>query len=195
MRLRHGGRFPVNTWTRTAAVLMAALLIGACAGGEGAGVATLGGEHEEASQRPPAPDDPEEALLRFAECMREHGIEVSDPRSGEGGGAIEFAAGEDVDPEELQEADAACRHLLPQGREDGPNLSPQERARVHDQLVRFAQCMRDQDLDFPDPVERDGGIVFVPEGDASLSPDDPAVQEAHETCSRFLPGDIVREQP
>jgi hypothetical protein len=172
--------------------MMTAFLITACGGGDGAGVATLGAD-EEGSPRPRASVDPEEAFLRFAQCMREHGVEVSDPQqSEEGGGVIEIGAGEDIDPHDLQEAHAACRHLMPRGTEEGPNLSPQERARIRDQMVRFAECMRDQGIDFPDPVERDGGIFFGP--DADLSPDDPVVQEAQEACDRSLPGDITREE-
>lgn len=178
---------------QVAAVAVVIAAGGACSTPGGSDVATLGGSRSSESPRPGASVDPEEAFLRFAECMREHGVDVGDPQVSGDTGTIEIGPGEDIAPGELREADAACRHLLPRGREEGPNLSPEELARVRDRMLRFAQCMRDQGIDFPDPQEQDGEIVFAPDGDVNL--EDPEVQEAQEACDRFLPGDISGEEP
>jgi hypothetical protein len=169
----------------------AGLLLASCSGGGGSDVATLGGT-EETTPEPEAPIDREEAFLRFADCMREHGVDVGDPQRSEEGGEVIAVGDESVDQQELQEADAACRHLLPEGTDEPPDLSPRERARIRDQMVRFADCMREQGIDFPDPEPQEGGLVFA---DDDLNPDDPDFQAAEEECGRLLPGDIVREGP
>jgi hypothetical protein len=181
-------------WMRRAAgVAAAGLVLVSCAAADGSDVATLGGS-EESTPQPDAPVDREEAFLRFAECMRDHGVDVGDPQGSEDGGEVIAIGDEGVDPQEVQEADAACRHLLPEGTDDPPDLTPQERARIRDQMVRFADCMRGQGIDFPDPEPQgDGGIFFGPGGD--LNPDDPEVRAAEEACRRFLPGDVTREEP
>jgi hypothetical protein len=176
---------------RAAGVAAAGLLLVSCAA-DGSGVATLGGS-DDSTPEPEASVDREEAFLRFAECMRDHGVDVGDPHRSEDGGEVIAVGDESVDPQDVQEADAACRHLLPEGTDEPPDLSPQERARIRDQMVRFAGCMRGQGIDFPDPEPQGGGIVFGPGGD--LNPDDPEFRAAEEECRRFLPGDITREVP
>src|SRR5262245_14397427 len=78
------------------------------------------GADPEASASPSAQTDPQEAFLAFAECMREHGIDMPDPEvSDEGGGkfSVGFNAGGpggdgDPDMEKFQAANEACRPLL-----------------------------------------------------------------------------------
>jgi hypothetical protein len=50
-----------------------------------------------------------DALLSFARCMREHGVQVPDPRPGSGGqGQLSMPKGPKV-----EEAQRDCQHLLP----------------------------------------------------------------------------------
>jgi hypothetical protein len=54
----------------------------------------------------------EESMLKFARCMREHGVDVPDPKPGEGiriGGP-----GSKIDPEDpsFQKAQKACEGLM-----------------------------------------------------------------------------------
>jgi hypothetical protein len=53
----------------------------------------------------------EDALLAYAQCMREHGIDMPDPEFSSGG---VIQQGGDFDPNdpEFEEADDACRHFL-----------------------------------------------------------------------------------
>ena len=65
-----------------------------------------------------------DAMLEFARCMREHGIDMPDPGSGEGGFRVRIGDG-GIDPEsaEFQEAQEACGELLGDfapGRRMGP---------------------------------------------------------------------------
>ena len=57
--------------TATAAVT-ASMLLAACGGGSDGG-ATGGGDRESREQKA------EDAMLKFAQCMREQGVEVGDP--------------------------------------------------------------------------------------------------------------------
>jgi hypothetical protein len=53
----------------------------------------------------------QDAFLEYAQCMRDHGIDMPDPEFSDGGVAI---GGGDADPnsEAFQEADEACNHFL-----------------------------------------------------------------------------------
>lgn len=55
----------------------------------------------------------QDALIEYAECMREHGIEdFPDPEFTEGGAFQEIGEGIDPNSEEFQAADEACRPAL-----------------------------------------------------------------------------------
>src|SRR5262245_34984270 len=125
------------------------------------------------SASPSASIDPEEAMLAFQACMKEHGVDVQVSSAGVGGGdtgpgsvdvkvdepppggaapAQPGTGGMDID--KLKEADQACKHLLPQMGQDDPTRTMDPA--LQDQLLAFAQCMRDHGVDFPDP-QFDGG--------------------------------------
>jgi len=173
-------------------VALAPLLV-ACAGtpANGNGVATLDDPAADASATPATSLDPEEAMLAFAECMRDHGIDMPDPVvNGEGGMAFEFEArpgGGTKGMDDVQAAHEACQQYLPQG---GPNGRPNEiDPEMEQQLLDFAACMRDHGIDFPDPQFGNG---FVQIGGSETGPDfDPeseAFQAAAEACGENLPG-------
>lgn len=50
--------------------------------------------------------------------------------------------------------------------------------------LKFARCMREQGIDFPDPVVTEGGLTRIegPRGD----PNDPAIRRAEEKCRPIL---------
>jgi hypothetical protein len=71
--------------------LTAASLLAACsAAGQAPGVATLDDPDPQASAgasgEPTASQDPRDAFLAYARCMRENGIDMPDPQFDEGGG-------------------------------------------------------------------------------------------------------------
>jgi hypothetical protein len=66
------------------------------------------------SEGGPAPEDQaalEDALLAYAQCMRDHGIDFPDPEFSEGGVT---QGGGNFDPSDpaFQDADEACKHFL-----------------------------------------------------------------------------------
>jgi hypothetical protein len=130
-----------------------------------------------------APADPEEAQLAFAECMREHGVDLPDPGA-EGGIAIE------VTPETEDEMNAAmeeCQPLLENAR-GAIEPDPEQEAEMREQVLEFTECMREQGIDMPDPVfSDDGGFTVQAEpgegGGAESGPRaDEDFQAAAEQC-------------
>ena len=98
------------------AFALLATVLAACSGGGAAssGVATL--DDPAASAAPdasgsPAPSiSPEDAMLAFARCMREHGVDMPDPDFSGGGGVFRAGGpGSGIDPgsETFQKAQAA----------------------------------------------------------------------------------------
>jgi hypothetical protein len=173
-----------ETWVVGAIVL--SLALGACGGPSDEGVATLGNENGDEDGSATEQVDPEEAQLAFAECMREHGVDVPDPapRGGTGGGQILIGPGQRIDEENFEEADAACRHHL-EGVFDEP--SDEELQEMQDGALAFARCMRENGVeDHPDPKFENGGTTLEISADDVM--DDPDFEAAEEECRKHLPG-------
>ena len=198
----------MNTSTRSvsAAALVAALglALAACGSpsdGESAsgdeiaslddGAATDDSTPDATAESDDEPVDPEEAFLEFAECMRDHGIDMPDPQivseGGERGGAMVVEGGEGFDPndEEFREADEACSPIMEDAR-GSFEIDPEREAEMREQMLEFAQCMRDQGIDFPDPqFDGDGRVTMQVESGPGSGPDvDPEeMQAAAEECN------------
>jgi hypothetical protein len=175
-------------WKATVMAVVLAFTLAACGGNDDDGVASLGDDAAEASASASPSVDPEEALQRFAECMREHGVEdFPDPQIGDDGGIqIQAPAGGpgDADRETLDAAMEACQDLLPQDLgPGGEGPSAEDQAALEDALLAYAQCMREHGIDFPDPEFSDGGVT---QRGGDFDPSDPDFQEADEECNRFL---------
>jgi hypothetical protein len=188
------------------APLLLALAVAACGGsGPGVGVVTL----EDPSASPdssaaPSPSlEPEEAMEAFADCMREHGVDIQVATNPDGGGGTvriggpvtgsgpgkggEAQPGGPANQEDMAAADEACRHLLPKdGRGDPSATMDPELA---DQMLEFSRCMREHGIDFPDPVFSGGGMSITlggPDG-GGLDPNSEEFQAAQEACSEAMP--------
>lgn len=197
-RPRHGPR--PRTTVLAALSLLLLLLLGACTATQG--VATIDGA-DDASATPsasPGSDDPEEALLAFGDCMREHGIDMPDAivhrvdGSGGAGGGIteefkEEAApadpGFDPNSEEFQAAEAECRHHLDSlGALDpgeGPELTPEQ----EEAFLEFTECMREHGIDMPD-MGTGGAVRIGPDSEAGFDPRSEEFQAADEACREHL---------
>jgi hypothetical protein len=140
------------------------------------------------------PSDPQEAMLAYVECMRDHGVDMPDPEFTADGGVIMRAGGEGDAPEQglsggpgdpaFDEAQEACGALIEGTVRD---LDPEQQAEMQAQALAFAQCMREHGVDMPDPQ-------FGPEGQVSIrigGPDGPRIdadvmQAAQEACGGFM---------
>jgi hypothetical protein len=134
---------------------------------------------ESASGDDEADLDPDDAMLKFAQCMREHGIDMPDP---EPGGGIRIG-GEGISEDQMEAAEAACQKWMDMAmpEDGGEELSEEEKQQFLDQ----AACMRDRGYNFPDP-EFEGGRVTqkMEKGDEEMpGPDDPAFQKDIEECA------------
>jgi hypothetical protein len=140
--------------------------------------------------------DTQQAMLDFAQCMREHGIDMPDPQFGENGQAAFTvgAEGTPADKAKLDAAQAACQSYLDKVKSNAPPLDPAKIEAEKQKLLDFAQCMRDHGIDFPDPqISTDGGGLQVQMGGPGLDPNSPGFKEANDACSAQVglpkPGD------
>jgi hypothetical protein len=123
--------------------------------------------------------DPEDAMLKFAQCMREHGVDMPDPTPG---GGVRMN-GEGLSEDQMEAAQSACQKWMDMAEPEdgGQELSEEEKQSFLD----MAACMRERGYNFPDPTF-DGGRVTqkVEKGEGDLpGPDDPAFQTDMEECS------------
>ncbi len=176
---------------RTVPTVLLALAVGlavtACGGksnGHGVASANGGRGHGGASPSPTASVDPEEAQRQFAQCMREHGVNIGDPDTGNPSGGpvrVQASAGSNMDA-----AVQACQKYLPAGQLRTPDAQELEQAR------QFAQCMREHGVDVPDPDPNGGGLRVEKgkggAGSTGVNPDDPAFKAAEKACQDKLPG-------
>jgi hypothetical protein len=150
-----------GTCLSLAAIGVSLALIGsACSGDDGASaakVATLGTTTAAATGGTTAastPADTQEALLAYAACMRENGIDMADPTFDADGNPTGGLFGPDsgVDPqaEGFQAAQTACGDLIQGvtlGRGPGGGL---DRDAIQASMNDFTACLRDQGLDVDD---------------------------------------------
>lgn len=124
----------------------------------------------------------EQAALKHAECMRREGIDVPDPKPGQGG--LILAAPGSSDPGATKRAGGKCDKYLKDV--PPPNLSEEEKTAMRDGALRHARCMRDQGIDFPDPKFDGKGGITVDLGEG-LDPADPRMRQAEQKCRKLLP--------
>ena len=130
----------------------------------------------------PPVSDPEAALMKFNECMRDHGVDIPDDQ----GQAVAQRTGEE-DPN-VDAAAQACRKLLPagvsfaSGNDQGQQLSEAQM----EALLAYASCMRAHGQSVPDP-DPDGGGLIMPRGEG-IDVQSQEFQEAHEACESKLSG-------
>jgi hypothetical protein len=163
-----------------AALIGPALALVAC--GEGAGDGTASDRDKEL----------QEAGLEYAQCMREHGIDMPDPQPGQRG--LRLAAPEGVSPKKMQAADAACRKYLDDVKP--PDLSEAEKKEFRDAALANARCMRERGIaNFPDPTfDSGGGAQIRIDRKMGINPESPKFQAAQKECERTMPK-IGDEEP
>ncbi|MGH2875348.1 MAG: hypothetical protein ACRDNJ_07640 [Solirubrobacteraceae bacterium] len=147
---------------------MCALALAACAAGTAVSVGT--GTAGAAGGRNPA--------LKFAECMRSHGVSSFPDPSANGG--ISITPGSGIDPRSpaFQKAQTSCQKEMPGFRGQGP-IPAKARAR----LLAMARCMRSHGVsNFPDPNFSGGGASLGFGPSSGIDPRSPAFQAAAREC-------------
>jgi hypothetical protein len=150
----------------------------------GLALTACGTEEPAAADREQANRD---AMLAYAKCMREHGVDMPDPQPGERG--IRLRAPEGVTSEEMEEAEGACRQHLDEI--EPPELSEEQQKEFQEAALAHAQCMRDHGIDMPDPTFGEDGRaqIRIRRGDGASGPEpgDPKFEKAQEACRDKLP--------
>jgi hypothetical protein len=187
----HGGRGgparpPRRRWrpylAALVAVLALALAVAACGGGggKGGGVASLGGGKATATTSPGnSGKDFKQRALAYARCMRQHGIDMPDPKFDAAGRmAGQLPAGVGPDDPKFKAADQACKQYAPSGEPDKPDPQAQQ------QMVAYARCMRQHGVNLPDP--KPGGGIDA-SGEAGVDPNSPKFKAADQACQQYAP--------
>jgi len=114
--------------------------------------------------------------LKFAECMRSHGVpnfpDPGQPVGGPGSGINPQAPG-------FQSAGQKCDKLTNNPQPKGTPASASERRAA----LASSECMRKHGVpDFPDPIFPSGGGIQFQVVGAGSSPQSPAFQRAQKIC-------------
>jgi hypothetical protein len=164
--------------TALAGLALTLLALTGCGGTGGGddGVASANGGNGRAAASPSARPslDPRDAQLKFAQCMRQNGVDMADPKPGEPGVRITGGKGE------LSKVEAArkkCAHHLQAGGIGQGATDPKAR----DRQLKFAQCMRQHGINVPDPKPGQPLTIDRPKG----SPEQ--FEEAEKACAQFGP--------
>jgi hypothetical protein len=154
-------------------------------GNSGNNVASVGGT---ASASPSAnktlsPAEEQERALKFAQCMREHGVDMPDPVVEDGKIRMQINAkpGSNIDA-----AQEACKEYAPNGGPGGGKMDPEMQQKALD----YAKCMREHGVEkFPDPDPNQGGIRI----DGSIG-NDPEFEAAQKACESIMGGQMKQTQ-
>ena len=95
------------------------------------------------------------AMLAFAQCMREHGVDMPDPKFGEGGRTTMRAKLDG--PQEKMRAARATRARSTRRRSSRPSSRRSEKAEFRKAALANAKCLREHGIDVPDPQFGENG--------------------------------------
>lgn len=154
------------------AVVASAVLLTAC-GASSSSSATAGGSTQYAK------------ALAYAQCMRAHGVpNYPDPNSN--GQIIPPSGAANAGSKQTGlAAQAACRHLQPNGEQGGSNGS----AASTSYYLAYARCMRTHgEPNFPDPVNTGGQVGYTQTvlAAAGINLTSAAYQAANRACRASL---------
>jgi hypothetical protein len=172
----------------------AALALGACGSG--------GNDNNSGSPQAKAEDKAFEGALKFAKCMREHGLEVPDPQRGPNGGITQKMGkdkGERIGEGKMEAAQKDCEHFMEGG--GGPSEDPADQAKRQDAFIAYAKCMRGHGIDMPDP-QFEGNKVKMTIGRPGKSngpnPESATFKAAEKACHPKLAevdGPMTKDKP
>lgn len=168
------------------AAVGAALLTGACGGGDKQG------------DGKPSKADVESAALKFSRCMRQHGINMPDPQISSDGSKVRVLIGGGAkgkakfNPQSpaFKSAERACQKYMDAVR---PKLSPAQQQEAQQQVLQSLRCMREHGIDIPDSAASGGGLKIGPE--SGVNPDTPAFQRAQQACMKGSRGGSLKSGP
>jgi hypothetical protein len=130
------------------------------------------------------------AMLKFAQCMRDHGVDMPDPTFDSGGAGVVMRGDKNADPEKMQAAEKACQKYQDQVKP--PSVSPDQEKKMKEAALKNAQCMRDHGIDFPDPQFGEGGRMTQKiDKNSGIDPNSQKFQDAMKACQKDAPGGMM----
>ena len=166
------------------AAVGAALALGACGSSDDNGGASGGKSRSEKAF---------EGALKYAKCMRDHGIDAPDPQRVGSGGIKMSMKGGPTNKAKMDAANEDCQKYMQIGGGRAPSAA--EQAKAKDAMLAYAKCMRDNGVDMPDPKfsNSGGGATFQLGGPDSKggstggpNPDSPTFKAADKVCHSKL---------
>jgi hypothetical protein len=152
------------------------------------------GAEEDPAKSASAPQTQEaknrKAMLDYAKCMREHGIDMPDPQFD--GGRVTQKGPRKVNQAKMREADKACASI--RERVKPPEISDAQKEEFKKAALAHSECMREHGLDFPDPVfdENGGAQVRIQRG-KGINPESAKFKAAEKACRDKMPGSGTRD--
>jgi hypothetical protein len=164
-------RKPVHAAIATAVLLAVTTLSGCGAGDDDPEIPSAGSGSPASDDSPSAPSGEatsrDDMLLRYAQCLRRHGVDVEDPESGEG---IQLQIESEEEQATADAAQKACEQYAPPPGEEDPEAERED-------MLETARCMREHGVEtFPDPKPGEG--IGIDETIAS----DPDFEAAEKAC-------------
>ncbi len=130
------------------------------------------------------------AMLQFAQCMRDHGVDMPDPTFSEGGARVTMREDKGADPEKQRAAEQACQKYQDQVKP--PPVSAEQEKKMKEAALKNAQCMRDHGIDMPDPQFGEGGRITQKIGkESGIDPTSQKFQDAMKACQKEAPGGMM----
>ena len=159
----------------TALPLALAVALAGCGSDGGDDSVASAGTGQQAQPSAAASLSRDEMGVKFAQCMRENGVDIPDPEPGKAP-LVKITGG--TGPEAVDKAMEACRQYSPMQNATGGNTQMDENNR------KFAKCMRDNGVEqFADPEPGQRGIRI----DGKIA-DDPDFAKAQQQCQSILAG-------
>jgi hypothetical protein len=167
-----------------AAALLAAcaLAVAACGGDDAAGGNASAADRQREAR---------EAALNYAQCMRDHGIDMPDPTFDADGRSLQTgpdpADADDLKRGKFREAEQACKKYLE--AIEAPELSEEQQQEFRDAALANARCMREHGIEnFPDPRFGENGEARIRiDRGRGIDPEDPDFQAAQKACEDTMP--------
>jgi hypothetical protein len=163
--------------------VLAAVALSGCGGkAKHDGVASVGNAN--ASPTPSLSDQDKE--LKFSECMRQHGIDVSDPGANAGGTSGPVAV-QPSNETAMRQAMDACKQYAPSGILKTPGASDMDAMRA------YAKCMREHGVNMPDPDPAGGAVIQSAGTDSgpNVDPNSQTFKDANTACEHLMPGNMT----
>jgi hypothetical protein len=171
---------------RYGVVAVGLLALTACGGGgHPSGVASLSGPHAGATTTTPAgKQNVAQLYAKWAECIRQHGIDLVDPVVDDQG-EVNISLPPGVSQQTYEAANTACQSLHQAAQTAARGGRPPEKPDPT-KMINFSKCMRAHGVrDFPDP-SANGGLTIQAGPGSDLGPDNPTFVAAQKACQPIL---------